>query len=788
MRYLLSLELENLFYVCICCCLVVNSWAGSSDFPYKNPHLRVEQRVEDLLGRMTLEEKVDQLNMKSLSALKMDKKGKVTAESLEKMFAGKSIGCLESPFIAHEDIATYSEAADCYLREHTRLGIPAIQIAECLHGHMALGATIFPQAIGLGSTWNPGLIKEMAGVIAQEALLAGVDQALSPLFDIARDPRYGRVEECYGEDPFLVKEMGVAFVKGLQGEPEQSVKGIAPGKLAAMGKHFVAYSKPEAGINIAPALVGERELREDHLYPFEGAVKEANIYSIMPGYHEIDGVPIHASQWLLKDILRGEWGFNGYIFSDYGAIGMMNYLHHTADSPKETGFQAITAGVDVEAPDAYGYKHLVELVKEGRLSESVIDESVRRVLTIKFKMGLFDRPFKVKKGDQQKVHTPESVDLARRIAEESIVLLQNNNDILPLNKSKLKSLAVIGPNADKVQFGDYSPTKNNDYGVTVLQGLKEYLNGEVKVNYALGCGITSLFTDSIALAVEAAKNSDVVVLVLGGTSQTLSGIGWGDPNSKELATCGEGYDRHELNFPGVQSQLLEAIAATGKPIVLVMINGRPLTIGDEVAKVDAVVEAWYPGEKGGEAVARVLFGEVNPSGRLSMTFPPTTGHIPLYASQKPSARGYYRKPGTPEKPGRDYVFATPNPLYCFGYGLSYTTFEYKNINIDNTLSKGGAILNVSCEVSNTGNYDGAEVVQLYVRDMVSSVTTPMKVLKAFKKVCLKRGETQKVTLQVAKEDLMLWNQQMKRVLEPGDFEIYIGSSVEDIRLKGRFTL
>lgn len=781
--------MKNIFCVCVCCCLsFYPSWASSSDLPYKNPRLAIEQRVEDLLGRMTLEEKVEQLNMKSLRTLEFDGKGRVTEASLEKLFAGKSIGCLESPFIEHEKIAKFSEAADRYLREHTRLGIPAIQIAECLHGHMALGATIFPQSIGLGSTWNPELIKEMAGVIAQEALLAGVDQALSPLFDIARDPRYGRVEECYGEDPYLVKEMGVAFVKGLQGEPEQSARGIAPGKLAAMGKHFVAYSKPEAGINIAPALVGERELREDHLYPFEGAVKEANIYSIMPGYHEIDGVPIHANKWLLKDILRDEWGFDGYIFSDYGAIGMMNYLHHTADGPKETGYQAITAGVDVEAPGAYGYKHLVELVKEGRLSESVIDESVRRVLTIKFKMGLFDRPFKVKKGDQRKVHTPESVELARRIAEESIVLLQNNNRVLPLDKSKLKSLAVIGPNADKVQFGDYSPTKNNAYGVTVLQGLKEYLNEEVKINYALGCGITSLFTDSIASAVEAAKNSDAVVLVLGGTSQTLSGIGWGDPNSKELATCGEGYDRNELDFPGVQPQLLDAVVATGKPVVLVMINGRPLTIGDEAAKVDAVVEAWYPGERGGEAVARVLFGEVNPSGRLSMTFPPTTGHIPLYAAQKPSSRGFYKHPGTLGKPGRDYVFAHPKPLFCFGHGLSYTTFEYKNISIDNTILNGGSTVLVSCEVSNTGDYDGAEVVQLYVRDVVGSVTTPMRALKAFQKVSLKRGETKKVSLQIAKEDLMLWNQQMKRVLEPGDFEIYIGSSVEDIRLKGSFTL
>lgn len=762
----------------------ISSSPAQSDYPYKNPKLPVEQRVNDLLGRMTLEEKVAQLNMKSLNKLKLEKSGQVSDSSLVALFGGESIGCLESPFIEHEKVAAYSEAADHYLRTKTRLGIPAIQIAECLHGHMALGATIFPQSIGLGSTWNPDLIKEMAGVIAQEALLAGVDQALSPLFDIARDPRYGRVEECYGEDPYLVKEMGVAFVKGLQGEPEQSEKGIAPGKLAAMGKHFVAYSKPEAGINIAPALIGERELREDHLYPFEAAVKEANIYSIMPGYHEIDGVPIHGNQWLLKEILRGEWGFKGYIFSDYGAIGMMNYLHHTADGPKETGFQAITAGVDVEAPSAYGYKHLVELVKEGRLSESVIDESVRRVLTAKFKMGLFDRPFKVHKNDRQKIHTKESIDLARRIAEESIVLLQNKNRMLPLDKNRLKSLAVIGPNADKVQFGDYSPTKNNAYGVTVLQGLKEYLGNEVKVTYALGCGITSLSADSIAPAVEAAKNSDAVVLVLGGTSQTLSGIGWGDENSKELATCGEGYDRNELDFPGIQPQLLEAIAATGKPIVLVMINGRPLTIGEEAEKVDAVVEAWYPGERGGEAVARVLFGEVNPSGKLSMTFPPTTGHIPMYAAQKPSARGFYKHPGVPGKPGRDYVFAHPKPLFCFGHGISYTTFEYKNLHIEEADEE----IKVTCELANTGKRDGAEVVQLYVRDMVSSTSTPLKALKAFQKVFLQAGETKTIRLMVKKEDLKVWNPEMQKVLEPGEFKVMIGASAEDIRLEGRFEI
>lgn len=755
--------------------------------PYKNPNLPVAVRVNDLLGRMTWEEKVGQLNMKSLSALKTDTKGNVTEESLEALFGGQSIGCLESPFVEHHRIATYSEAADRYLREYTRLGIPAIQIAECLHGHLSLGTTIFPQSIGLGSTWNPALVRQMGSVIAEEASLAGVDQALSPLFDLARDPRYGRVEECYGEDPFLVKQMGVAFVIGMQGEANRTKNGLEPHKIASMGKHFVAYSVPEAGINIAPSLVGERTLRELHLYPFEAAVKEANIYSIMPSYHEVDGVPLHANQWLLDDILRKEWGFDGYIFSDYGAVGMLDYFHHTAQDAREAAVQALAAGVDIEAPGPYGYKELPGLLKDGKISEAQVDSAVSRVLTAKFKMGLFDRPFRVDKNVARKVHTKANVDLSRRLAEESVVLLKNKDSLLPLDKEKLKSLAVIGPNADKVQFGDYSVTKNKEYGVTVLEGIKDYVGDKVEVNYALGCGITSLSKDGFAEALETAKKSDAIVLVLGGTSATLSGIGWGDEDSKEANTCGEGFDRSELDFPGVQGQLLEELATLGKPIVLVMINGRPYTVGEEIGKTDAVLEAWYPGERGGEAIARILFGEVCPSGHLSMTFPPSTGHLPMYANHKPSARGYYHRSGTPEKPGRDYVFSAPEPLFCFGHGLSYTTFKYDNLQID-PASIATDTIRVSCELHNNGNYDGAEVVQLYVRDMVSSVTTPVKALKAFDKVYLKRGETRKVQLGICKNDLKLWNKKMEYVLEPGDFEVYIGSSVNDIRLKGHFTI
>lgn len=767
-------------------CLSTGMYAQKNLLPYQNPKLSVEQRTQDLLSRMTLEEKVEQLNMKSLNSLKMDSKGCVTDSSLVKLFAGKSIGCLESPFVEHDKIAAYSEAADHYLRHHTRLGIPAIQIAECLHGQMALGATIFPQAIGLGCTWNPGLIQQMASVIAEEASLSGVDQALSPLFDLARDPRYGRVEECYGEDPFLVAEMGKAFVIGMQGEPQQTRLGLEKGKLACTAKHFVAYSVPQAGINIAPALVGERTLRELHFVPFHKAVTEANIYSLMPGYHEVDGIPVHGNKWLLTDVLRNEWHFDGYVFSDYGAIGMMDNFHCTTQDKKESAIRALKAGVDLEAPGSYAYGEIAALVRSGELDEAVVDTAVARVLRTKFRMGLFDRPYKKEKHLAEKIHKSSSVALAQKIAEESVVLLKNDHQLLPLDKTQLRKIAVIGPNADKVQFGDYSITKNNDYGETVLQGIRQYVGEQVQVSYAEGCGITHLSKQGFDEAARLARESDVVVLVMGGTSIIYSGIGWGDPNSKEVNTCGEGLDRNELNFPGVQRELLEVVAAQGKPVVLVMLNGRPYTIPEEVKKVGAVVEAWYPGEKGGSALARILFGEVCPSGKLSMSFPKTEGHIPVYANHKPSAKGYYHHPGTPEKPGRDYVFSSPSPLFCFGHGLSYTTFVYSGLQIRTGM--GDEDIQVTCRVKNTGHCAGAEVVQLYIRDKVSSVTTPVRALKGFGKVWLEPGEEKEVTLHVKREDLKLWNEAMQHVLEPGKFGVYVGSSVEDIRLEGEFTL
>lgn len=763
-----------------------NVLAQNSGYLYQDQSIPVGERVEDLMKRMTLEEKVGQLSMKSLNQLQFDEHGNVTEESLEKLFAGNSIGCLESPFVEHEKVAGLSEAADHYLRTKTRLGIPAIQIAECLHGLMALGATIFPQAIAQGSTWNPELEHLMGEYIAEEASSAGVDQALSPLFDLARDPRYGRVEECFGEDPYLVSQMGVAFVTGMQGDPAVTKTDIPDNHVMCTAKHFVAYSIPQGGINIAPAMIGERDLRSLYLPPFEAAIKKANIYSLMPGYHEVDGIPVHANRRLLTDLLRGEWGFSGYVFSDYTAISMLQNFHHICDNKKEAAGMAITAGVDLEAPAQATYGELIELVKARELKESVIDAAVKRILEAKFKAGLFDKPYTVPTDRTQRVHTPAHVQLAGLMAEESIVLLKNDRDLLPLDKNKTRSIAVIGPNADRVQFGDYSVTKSNDYGITVLDGIKQIAGDKVAINYARGCGITDLDKSGFAGAIEAARKSDVVVLVIGGTSIIYSGIGWGNDNPDKSNTCGEGYDRTALDPPGVQPELIKAVFATGKPVILVMMNGRPYSIAWEKKYIPAILEAWYPGEQGGLAITRILFGMVNPSGKLPVSIPQSAGHIPTVYDYKPSGRGYYHNPGSPENPGRDYVFSSPDPLFCFGHGLSYTHFEFSNLKIENKEITKGMPVRISVDIKNAGSRAGKEVVQLYIRDKVSSVTTPVKMLKGFQKIGLQPGETKKVEFTIDFDELALWNREMKKEVEPGDFEVQIGNSAECIHLKDEF--
>lgn len=736
---------------------------------YKNADAPVDARVEDLLSRMTLEEKVQQLTMHGLGAFP---------------HIGEVVGVCDSPFEGLELIANQSKEAKKHAKEKTRLGIPPIQIAECLHGLLAYGATIYPQAIAQGSTWNPELIEQMSAQIAEEASSVGVDQALSPLFDLIRDPRYGRNEECYAEDPYLVAEIGKAFVTGMQGKPEQTRTRIPEGKLMCTAKHFAGYSVPAAGINLAPASLGEREMRTLHLYPFEKVVKEANVYSVMPSYNETDGIPAHANHHLLTDILRDEWGFEGYVFSDYGGASHLTHFHKTAADKKEAAYQAFTAGLDLEAARPDIYPHIAELVKEGRLSEADVDVAVRRILKAKFRSGVFDKKYADVKNIKKHVHTPEHIALAKTIADESIVLLQNNDNILPLNPDKIKSIAVVGPNANQVQYGDYSYTRDNKSGVTVLQGITDLVGDKVKVNYAKGCGISSLDTTGIAEAVEAARESDVVVAVLGETSVILSGLGWGrgpgDMEADDAFTTGEGYDITDINPIGVQRELLQALKATGKPIVLVLVHGRPWSIVWEKDNMDAILEAWYPGEQGGNSVADIIFGKVNPSGRLNATFPQSAGHIPVAYDYKPSAKGINREPGTPEKAGRDYVFSSPDPVFPFGHGLSYTDFEYGDMQISGD-TFGNEGITVSVNVKNTGSVPGKEVVQLYVNDKISSVTTPVKALKGFSKISLAPGESRRVSFTVAPADLGLWNRDMKYVTEPGEFDFMFGKSSEDIQ-------
>ncbi len=763
--------LHLILSVLVCfCAFSLSLNAQQKPFLYKDSKLPIEERVNDLLKKMTLDEKIAQMTMTNLAGYKNNSNG---------------AGVCDSPFESIYMVARQSAQSKKYARENTRLGIPFIQIGECLHGQLAYGATIFPQAIAQGSTWNAPLVEEMGAAIADEASASGVDQALSPLFDIIRDPRYGRTEECYSEDPYMVGKIGSAFVIGMQGKPEDTRKGIGKGKVLCTAKHFVGYSVPQAGINLAPASIGERELRSMYLPPFKMAIEDANIYSIMPSYNEVDGIPSHANKFLLTRILRNEWNFQGYVFSDYGGVNMIMSYHNIAKDKPSAAVMAINAGVDLEAatPDVYA-STLKQLVRQGKVSESLIDTAVKRILRVKFKAGLFEKPYSDTILLKSRVHTQSHIDLAQKIAEESVILLKNENNLLPLNISKLKTLAVIGPNADQVQYGDYTYTRDNKSGVTVLQGIKSLVGDKVKINYARGCSLSGLSKEGFPDAVNVAAKSDAVVLVVGETSVILSGLGWGKgpgiAENEEPFTTGEGYDVTDLNPIGVQRDLIQAIYKTGKPIILVMVHGRPWSIDWEKQNVPAILEAWFPGERGGAAIAKILFGDVNPSGRLNVSVPQSVGHLPVFYNYKPSAKGNNREPGAPGRPGRDYVFSSTDPLFPFGFGLSYTSFEYSNMSVSTMKFGANDEVIVTVDVKNTGLREGKEVVQLYVRDVVSSVTTPVIELKGFEKIELKLGELKTVRFKITPRDLALWNVDMRQVTEPGEFDIMIARSAVDI--------
>jgi len=730
---------------------------------YLDASLNVDARVRDLLGRMTIVEKIRQMSADSME--RFLKHGRVSRKALHEFFRGRSIGSLRDPRIEPAGNARAVNAVQKYLVERTRLGVPAIIHGECLHGHMSPGATIFPQAIGLASTWNTRLIRQMAAVAAKEARAVGVAQALAPDLDLARDPRWGRVEETYGEDPYLASRMGVAYIRGMQGEGPA----ITAEHVACTAKHYAAHGSPEAGMNLAPVAGGERELRSLYLPPFKAAVIEAGVHSIMPCYSEYDGIPAHASRFLLTRILREEWGFPGYVFSDYGGVHMLKDFHRTARTAAEAGKQALEAGLDLEACVEYGFgDELLRLARKGDISVALIDRAVARILRIKFLAGLFENPYADVEKASRIVNRPAHRRLARRIAQESIVLLKNEKKLLPLDPS-LRRIAVIGPNANVAQFGDYTVHKTD--AVTPLAGIRRAVSQRTEVVHAAGSALYGAARDGFDEAVEKAADADAAVVVIGGTSHVMAGVGWG--MDEAAATCGEGFDRADLGPPGVQTDLVKAIHATGTPTIVVMIHGRPYCIPWIAEHVPAIIEAWYPGEEGGNALADVLFGKVNPSGKLPVSVPRSVGHVPAFYNHKPSARGYYKNPGSPEKPGRDYVFSAPTSLFAFGHGLSYTTFKASNLRVSPRRIPPGGRVNVAVDIRNTGRRRGKEVVQLYVNDVVSSVTTPVKALRGFKKIDLKPGEKRTVRFVLTPDDLGLFDEEMAFVVEPGTFEVLV---------------
>jgi len=746
--------------------------------PYRNPELSPEKRMKDLLSRMTLPEKAAQMLciwQKKPQTL-VDAHGNFDVAKAKRYFKdGHGLGQVGRPSDAGKGLnarkmAETTNAIQKFFIENSRLAIPVVFHEECLHGHAAVDGTSFPQPIALAATFNTDLVESIFTATALEARSRGAHQALTPVVDVARDPRWGRVEETYGEDPFLVSRMGIAAVRGFQGDATFRDKK----HLLATLKHFVGHGQPESGMNCAPANVSLRVLRETFFYSFKEVLQKAGAISVMPSYNEVDGVPSHANKWLLRDVLRKEFGFKGYTVSDYFAIWELGYRpdthgHFVAASNKESCRLAVEAGVNIELPDPDCYLHLVELVRERALKESQLDELVAPMLLWKFKLGLFDDPYVDPAEAERVVGCDHHLELARQSAREVITLLKNEDGLAPLDLSKYRTIAVIGPNADRTLLGGYSGVPKHE--VTVLEGIKARAGDRARVLYSEGCKITiggnwnqdevvpsnpEEDRKQIAEAVEVAKQADVIILAIGGNEQT-SREAWG------LNHMG---DRASLDLIGRQGELVQAMLATGKPVVALLYNGRPNSINDLVESVPVIFECWYLGQENGHAVADVLFGDVNPGGKLPITIPRSVGHLPVFYNYKPSAR-------------RGYLFDDVSPIYAFGYGLSYTTFAIQNVRLEKQKIKPNGSTRVIAQVTNTGKREGTEVVQMYIRDVISSVTRPVKELKGFQKVSLRPGETKTVTFPISPDLLAFYDINMKFVVEPGEFAIMVGNSSRD---------
>ena len=731
---------------------------------YKDASLPIEERVADLLSRMTLEEKVDQLATGWENKLEVvDPTGAYTSETARKTILN-TWG--EDMKFTPRQSAILRNGAQRFQLEKTRLGIPHLFLGEALHGFMEYGSTSFPQALGLASTWDPALVKRVFTAAGDEAGSRGVGQVFSPVLDIARDPRWGRTEETYGEDPYLASRMGVAAIEGLQGESYL----VGHHHAMATAKHFAVHGQPEGGTNTAPGNYSERVIRENFLVPFQAAIEEAHAGSVMASYNEIDGVPSHMNHWLLDRVLRQEWGFNGYIISDDFGIQMMVSTHHVASNNQEAARLALDAGVDYDLSDGSAYRSLVEQVKQGLVPASEVDRAVARVLTTKFRLGLFDHPYVDPDYAERTTNSEEHRKLATEAAEKVIVLLKNEKNLLPLDLPKLKTIAVIGPNAADVHLGGYS--RDPGQGISVLDGIRARVGNKATVLYAEGCKITTApqgykgwwandvelidpktQTASIQAAVETARKADVAILVVG-ENESTNREAWGEQHRG---------DRDSLDLLGAQNELVKAVVETGTPTVVLLLNGRPLSINYIAEKVPAILEGWYLGEEGGMGAAEVIFGDVNPGGKLPITFPHTVGDLPDFYNHKPSDN-------------RSYEFSTRQPLFPFGFGLSYTTFSFGNPRVEPAQIFTGVAAKVSVDVTNTGRREGDEVPQLYLHQKTASVTQPVMRLIGFERVTLKPGEKKTVQFDVTPEVLSILNIDMHRVVEPGVFELMVGSS------------
>lgn len=751
----------------------------AAQLPYQNVSLTVDERVSDILSRMTLQEKAAQL------VCLWDSKPQVMTEAGDwdpdkaSALLPDGLGCLARPsdYLGLTGIENrYRDAAQTvrltrdiqdWAATRTRLGIPVLMHEEGLHGLQARGGTHFPQAIALAGTFDDDLLERIYTVVAREIRVRGVHHVLSPVVDVARDARWGRIEETYGEDPWLVGRMGVAAVRGFQGDSLP----IGEDRVLSTLKHMTGHGQPESGTNVGPAQISERTLREMFFPPFEMAIREAGAQSVMASYNEIDGIPSHANQWLLGDVLRGEWGFDGLVVADYYAIPELAKRHAVAKDSAEAAIQAITAGVDLELPDWLTYRKLPDLVEAGRLDVALMDQAVERVLRFKFMGGLFDDTTPDPARAMAITGNQEARDLALEAARKSIVLLKNEGGLLPLTPGEHKRIALIGPNARDVILGGYSDEPRQT--VSMLDGLRTLLGDQAEVVYSEGARITDTrgwWNDTVTLpdsdedyarlveAGELARGADLAIVVVGDNEQT----------SREAWAEGHLGDRTSLGLVGNQTQMVQRVVATGTPTIVILNHGRPLAVNWIAGNVPAILDTWYLGQETGTAVAEALFGVTNPGAKLPVTVPRNVGQLPLFYNYKPTAR-------------RGYLFDTTEPLYPFGFGLSYTTFSFENLRLSAEEIDADGSVTVMVDVTNTGDRAGDEVVQLYIRDDVSSVTRPVKELKGFERITLAPGETRTVSLPLTPEHLALFNRSMERVVEPGTFTVMVGPSSVDLQ-------